>query len=108
MWILVSEIPLPLSEIPLPRSEIPLPRSGIPLHRSGFSLTRSGIPLPHNPIDTRVAYTIQYEFISGKLHCHFPEVEFHLAEVDFHFASENLAGSFAFPALATNIAAHVF
>ena len=68
MWILVSEIPLPLSEIPLPPSEIPLTRSGIPLHRSGFSLTRSGIPLPHNPIDTRVAYTIQYEFISGKLH----------------------------------------
>ena len=61
MWILVSEIPLPLSEIPLPPSEIPLTRSG-------FSLTRSGIPLPYNAKDTRVAYTIQYEVLSGKLH----------------------------------------
>jgi hypothetical protein len=75
MWILVSEIPLHLSEIPLPlseipllQSEIPLTRSGIPLHRSGFSLTRSGIPLPHNAMDTRDAYTIQYEFILGTLH----------------------------------------
>jgi hypothetical protein len=36
-----------------------------------------------------------------------PEVEFHFTEVDFHFASENLAGSFALTAKATNIAAHV-
>ena len=36
------------------------------------------------------------------------EVDFHLAEVDFHFASENLAGSFALTAPATNIEAHVF
>jgi len=48
------------------------------------------------------------EFHFGEVEFHFGEVEFHLAEVDFHFASENLAGSFAFPALATNIAAHVF
>ena len=45
MWILVSEIPLPLNEIPLPLSEIPLPRSEIPLHRSGIPLRGSGIPL---------------------------------------------------------------